>query len=153
MLNKSNRKLKTIGITDKIDFPDAMLFDLPCKIDTGADTSAIHCERVRIKEINGKDFLVFKLLDKHHPLYTGKEIITDQFREKKVKSSFGDYEYRYQVKLSMVIFGTKYLVSFNLSNRKNMKFPVLLGRKFLTRKYLVDVSQVDLSAKKKLEKK
>jgi len=152
MLRKGIRKLKTIGITDKIDFPEVMLLDLPCKIDTGADTSAIHCERIRIKEINGKDHLVFKLLDKTHPHYTGKDIITDQFKEKKVKSSFGDYEFRYQVKLRMVLFGTKYLVSFNLSNRKNMKYPVLIGRKFLSRKYLVDVSQADSSAKMKLEK-
>jgi hypothetical protein len=138
--------LKTIGITDMIDLPEAGIFGLPCKIDTGADTSAVHCERIRIKEINGKDHLVFKLLDRNHPLYSNKEIITDQFREKKVKSSFGDYEYRYQVKLRMTIFGRNYKVAFNLSNRKNMKYPVLIGRRFLTNKFVVDVSKSNLSS-------
>lgn len=120
--------------------------DLPCKIDTGADTSAIHCERIRIKEINGKDHLVFKLLDRKHPLYTGKDIVTDEFKEKKVKSSFGDYEFRYQVKLLTIIFGKSYRVTFNLSNRKNMRYPVLLGRRFLKNRFIVDVSKKDLSA-------
>ena len=146
MVVTRKKTLKTIGITDMIDLPEAGIFGLPCKIDTGADTSAVHCERVRIKEINGKDHLVFKLLDRNHPLYSGKEIITDQFRERKVKSSFGDYEYRYQVKLRMTIFGRNYKVAFNLSNRKNMKYPVLIGRRFLTNKFVVDVSKSNLSS-------
>lgn len=136
---------KTIGIKDSIDLPEVGIYNLPCKIDTGADTSAMHCERVRIKEINGKDHLVFRLLDRNHPLYNGKEITTDVFTEKKVKSSFGDYEFRYQVKLRMTIFGKNYLTRFNLSNRKNMKYPVLLGRKFLNNRFIVDVSKQDLS--------
>ncbi|MCB9262338.1 MAG: ATP-dependent zinc protease [Flavobacteriales bacterium] len=129
--------------------PEANLVALPCKIDTGADTSAIHCDRIRIKEINGKDYLVFKLLDRQHPLYTGKDITTSKYVERKVKSSFGDYEYRYQVILTIVLFGHEYPVPFNLSNRKNMKYPVLLGRKFLKNRFVVDVSKRDLSFKEK----
>lgn len=147
-MTKAVKKILTIGITDHIDLPEQDILRLPCKIDTGADTSAIHCERLRIKEINGVEYLVFKLLDKKHPLYNGKEIRTTEFREKKVKSSFGDYEFRYQVKLPVRIFGRRYKVSFNLSNRTNMRYPVLLGRRFLTNRFLVDVSKRDLSTAK-----
>ena len=145
-----NKALKIIGIVDKIDLPEVGLSDLPCKIDTGADTSAIHCERIRIKEINGVEHLVFTLLDKSHPLYNGVEIKTDKFRERKVKSSFGDYEFRYQVKLGLVLFGKKYRVAFNLTNRKRMKYPVLIGRRFLSKKFMVDVSKQNISANLKL---
>lgn len=145
-----SKALKTIGIVDKIDLPEVGLEDLPCKIDTGADTSAIHCERIRIKEINGVEHLVFILLDRTHPLYNGQEIKTDKFRERKVKSSFGDYEFRYQVQLRMVLFGTKYRVAFNLTNRKKMKYPVLIGRRFLSKKFIVDVSKRNLSIDSKL---
>lgn len=141
----------TIGITDAIDIPEAGLYKVPCKIDTGADTSAVHCERIRIKEIDGKDYLAFRLLDRHHPLYSGVEIKTADFKERKVKSSFGDYEFRYQVKLNMVLFGKKFKVAFNLSNRKNMKYPVLLGRKFLSNRFHVDVAQMDLSLNQQLQ--
>lgn len=142
---KAKRSLMLIGITDRIDIPDAEIFALPCKIDTGADSSAIHCERVKIKEIKGQEFLSFRLLDKKHPLYNGKEFLTANFKEKKVKSSFGDYEFRYQVKLRISLFGQSFNAVFNLSNRKEMKYPVLLGRRFLKNRFLVDVSMRDLS--------
>jgi hypothetical protein len=148
-MNRKKRALKTIGITDEIDLPEAEIFGLPCKIDTGADTSSIHCERIRIKEVNGKEFLSFRLLDRKHPLYNGKEILTAVFKEKKVKSSFGDYEFRYQVKMPVQLFGQLFNVSFNLSNRREMKYPVLLGRRFLKNRFLVDVSQSQLSASRK----
>ncbi|MBO6517604.1 MAG: ATP-dependent zinc protease [Bacteroidia bacterium] len=144
-MQRRTRSKRTIGITDYIDLPEAGILNIPCKIDSGADTSAVHCERVRIKEIDGVDHLVFKLLDRKHPLYTGKDIVTSQFKEKKVKSSFGDYEFRYQVKLKMTIFNRNYTVSFNLSNRKNMRYPVLLGRKFLNNRFIIDVSKMNLS--------
>lgn len=139
-----NKSLKIIGHTDFLDLVDYNISKLPFKVDTGADTSAIHCERVRLIMVDGKEFLSFKLLDPKHPLYTGKEIRTENFKEKKIKSSFGDYEFRYQVKLRIRLFDKIYPVSFNLSNRKSMKFPVLIGKRFLKGKFLVDVSQSNL---------
>lgn len=143
------KKKIIIGTTDHIDLPDQEVFDIPCKIDTGADTSAIHCERAKIKEINGVEHLSFKLFDKKHPLYTGKEILIRDFKEKKVRSSFGDYEFRYQVKLKIRLFNHDITTSFNLSNRKNMKFPVLIGKRTLRNRFVVDVSQKDLSYQSK----
>lgn len=141
-----------IGTTDFIDLPDLGVEDLPCKIDSGADTSAIHCERMKIKEIDGQEYLSFKLFDRRHPHYTGKEILTNNFIERKIRSSFGDYEYRYQVKLKIRMFNIDFLTSFNLSNRKNMKYPVLIGKKTLRNRFIVDVSKKDLSYQAKMEK-
>lgn len=148
-VKKKVSKLRhTIGITDFISIPDAEIHQLPCKIDTGADNCAIHCERARIKEINGEEHLVFKLLDRRHPMYSRKDLIIKEFKETKVRSSFGDYEYRYQVILKFKLFNKEYEAPFNLSNRKNMKYPVLLGRKFLAGNFIVDVSKRNLSQKK-----
>jgi hypothetical protein len=141
------KKKILIGITDFISIPEAEIEHLPCKIDTGADNSAIHCERARIKEIGGEEYLVFKLLDKRHPLYSGKELVIKDFKETRVKSSFGDYEIRYQVKLKFYLFNTEFTTVFNLSNRKNMKYPVLLGRKLMHKEFIVDVAKRNLSIK------
>ena len=140
--------LPIIGITDYISIPGGGITDLPCKIDTGADSCAIHCERAKIREINGEEFLVFKLLDKKHPMYSGQEMSIKDFKETRVKSSFGDYEFRYQVMIRFTLFNNEYTAPFNLSNRKNMKFPVLLGRKFLAHNFVVDVRKKNLSKKK-----
>lgn len=144
---KTSKKkvLKTIGTTDVIDLPEVGIFDVPCKIDTGADTSAIHCDEVLVREIGGKRILYFKLLDINHPLYTGQELCTDRFKEKKVKSSFGKVADRFQVRLKVQIYGKKYLTNFNLSQRPEMNYPILLGKRFLKNRFVVDVAQKDLN--------
>ena len=142
-------KLQIIGTTDCIDFVDAEIENLPCKIDTGASISAIHADRIRIVKKNGEEYLSFKLLDKKHPNFNNKEIVTPDFREKRIKNSFGEAEDRYQVKLKIKVFDKIYNSSFTLTNRKQMTYPVLLGKKFLKGKFLVDVSQQNLSFKYK----
>ena len=128
---------------------DAEIENLPCKIDTGAAISAIHADRIQIIEKNGVDFLAFKLLDKKHPKFNNIEILTSDFTEKRIKNSFGEAENRFQVKLKIRVFDKVYNSSFTLTNRKQMAYPVLLGKKFLKGKFLVDVSQFNLSLKAK----
>lgn len=146
----AKKKLQLIGTTDCIDFIDAEIENLPCKIDTGASISAIHADRIRIIEKNGVDYLSFKLLDKKHPKFNNKEIITPNFTEKRIKNSFGEAENRYLVKLKIKVFDKVYNSSFTLTNRKQMTYPVLLGKKFLKGKFLVDVSQMNLSYRAKI---
>ncbi len=146
-------KLPIIGGVDCIDFVDAGIENLPCKIDTGAAISAIHADRIRIIEKNGVEYLSFKLLDKKHPSFNGKEILTTDFKEKTIKSSFGDEENRYVVKLKIMVFDKIFKTSFTLTNRKRMTFPVLLGKKFIKDKFLVDVSKQNLSFEAKKNKK
>lgn len=149
---KSQVKKKTIiGMTDHIDLPEFKMFDVPCKIDTGAATSSIHCERIKILESDGIEYLKFTILDPSFPQYTGRRIKTKDFIEKSVRSSFGEREYRYEIKTNLIIFGKKYRVSFNLSKRGEMRFPILLGRKFLRNKFVVDISTKDISFEKKAE--
>ena len=145
----SKRKIQIIGNTDCIDFMDAEIENLPCKIDTGAAISAIHADRIQIIEKNCVDFLEFKLLDKKHPKFNNIEILTSDFTEKRIKNSFGEAENRFQVKLKIRVFDKVYNSSFTLTNRKQMAYPVLLGKKFLKGKFLVDVSQFNLSLKAK----
>ncbi|UZR98684.1 ATP-dependent zinc protease family protein [Chondrinema litorale] len=139
-----NKKL-VIGSLDKVDFPDLNLFDIPCKIDTGAETSAIHCHKVKLIERQGKEIITFYLLDPDHPQYNGIEFSSENFREKRIKSSFGHTEYRYVIKSRIRLFGKIIKVDLTLSDREQMKYPVLLGKKLLKNKFLVDVSQKNLS--------
>lgn len=145
-LIRKPKELKIIGRADLIDLPDENIFNLPCKIDTGADSSAIHCDEIIIRNIDGKEHLIFKLLDKKHPLYNGLEICTSTFKEKRVKSSFGESADRFQVRLKVKIFNQKITTTFNLSSRPEMRYPVLLGRKFLKNRFLVNVAESNLSA-------
>jgi len=70
-------------------------------------------------------------------------------RIKKVKSSNGAIQNRVAIKVSVEFMGKRYKSVISLSNRAKMKYPMLIGRKFLKERFLVDVSQEYLSTKEK----
>lgn len=123
--------MKTIGRVDIVDFPDLEIFSMPVKIDTGAYTSTIHCHQIKLnKEVLNCTFDC-----------NGQKINKqfNQFKLKKVKSSNGTWQERFEVKTTIKLFNKKYKININLSKRPNMRYPVLLGRKFLKNKFIVDV--------------
>jgi hypothetical protein len=132
------RKLKAIvGRAERIDFPDAGIKAVPAKIDTGAFRSSIWASDV--VEKNG--VLSFKLLGSESPYYSGKTCETTQFEIVDVENSFGHKEDRYSVYLR-VRLGSKLIKSnFTLADRGKKTYPVLIGRKLLRGRYLVDVSE------------
>ncbi len=140
---------KLVGRSDKVDLPELNFFDLDAKIDTGAYTSAIHCHRIRVVNKNGKKLLHFILLDPAHPAYNEKPIYFEKFSKRTIKNSFGQSERRYIIKTIVEIFGKTIRTEFSLSNRGNLKFPVLLGRKFLQGRFYVDVSVFNISFRNK----
>ena len=130
-----------IGRFDKADFPALHLNDIAIKIDTGAYTSSIHCENIREEN----DLLLCTFLDEEHPLYNGKEFSFSDYDIVFVRSSNGIIQKRYQVSSTIKIFNKVYKISLSLSSRQEMRFPVLIGRKFLTKKFIVDTELTDVS--------
>lgn len=131
--------LTTIGRAERISFLDSDTHDVPAKVDTGADLSSIWASS--IKEENGH--LSFKLFAPESQYYTD-EIITlspGDYRLTRVANSFGNKEMRYVVKLRIKIKGRTIKSSFSLANRSAKVYPVLLGRRLLKGKFVVDVAQ------------
>lgn len=141
-----------IGRKEKVDFPTLRLYGIDAKVDTGAYTSAIHCDSIRAVRKGEERFVRFRLLDPSHPSYDGREIRKPLLGRKMVKNSFGQTEYRYIVKTRIEIFGQKHDIELSLCDRSGMEHPILLGRKFIEDKFVVDVSRFDLSAKNKVIK-
>lgn len=139
-----------IGRSDKVDLPELQISDLDAKIDTGAYSSAIHYHHAEVIEKAGKKLLRFTLLDPSHPEHHGMEFEVEHFDEREVKSSFGDTESRYVIHTDIQIFGTTYHTDISLSNRGNLKFPLLLGRQLLSQGFIVDVNLENLSFNQKI---
>lgn len=139
----------TIGRVDKADFPELHLEDIDLKIDSGAYTSSIHCSNIEEVLIDNTKFIKFKLLDPEHPFYNNKEFTTKNYTSKLVKSSNGIAEERFLIETEIVIFKKTFPIHLTLSERKDMKFPILLGRKFLNKKFVIDTAKTDLSHKLK----
>lgn len=137
-----------IGRKEKISLEEWGLKNITAKIDTGAYTSAIHCEHVQVKKIGGEEVLEFIVLPPSHKHYKNQLIRTAHFSQKKVKNSFGDVELRYKVTTKITIFGQVFDGEFTLSERSKMKNAILLGRKILKGRFLIDVDKIHLSSPK-----
>ena len=137
----STKKL-TIGKRELIDFPDLGIFSIEAKIDTGAFTSVLHCHDIREE----KGLLHFKLLDPTHPDYSEKDQVFKSYFQKEIKNSFGEVENRYVIKTIIKIGNKKIKALISLTNRGTMRYPVLIGRRFLKNKFIVDISQINLSS-------
>jgi len=134
---------KIVGRVESISILDLELFDLDAKVDTGADSNALHCDNI---EIDG-EYVSFHLLDEVHPAYHDKKMRFPIYKIKRVKSSNGQLQNRPSIKVDVEFFGKKYKAVISLTDRSDMKYPMLIGRKFLSGKFLVDVSQEYLTKK------
>ena len=148
LTSKYEEKKTVIGRKDKAHFPGLGLKNVDIKMDTGAYTSAIHCRDIKINTVDGKQQLVFTLLDPSHSLYNDWEFSTENFSEKRIKNSFGISEKRYIIETTIKLFKKTYPIELSLSERGKMRFPILIGRRFLMGKFIVDSSKYDISYKK-----
>ena len=131
-----------IGRIDRVDLPDFALEDVKAKIDTGANSSSIHASYIKeVKASNGDGLILrFCLLGNRKLRFEAKN-----YDKRKVKSSNGHVQERFMVKMRIKLFGKTYKTDVTLAQRKEMKYPILLGRKLLRNRSVVDVSKHDLS--------
>lgn len=134
MLPKKN-KPRLIGRREYVDFPLLAISHVEAKIDTGAYTSSIHCKHIEQIHRDGKETLEFKLMDD-----TVHRV--EEYTQKFIKNSFGEKEERFIIKTLIHIGKKKILTTLSLSDRGNMRYPVLIGRRLLKGKFIVDVRLV-----------
>lgn len=134
-----NLSLAVIGSTEFVEIFG--INKIPAKIDTGADTSAIWASHV---DMGPDGILSFVLFDEKSPFYTGKTITTTDYLARSVRSSHGDTQIRYRVKLPIMLGGETFTTTFTLANRSRNNFPILIGRHTLENRFLVDVSKATI---------
>jgi hypothetical protein len=128
-----------IGRAEKVYLLDYLKNPVAAKVDTGADLSSIWATNITENE----GLLTFTLFGRGAPGYTG-EVITlrkGEYSTTRVSSSFGHREYRFMVKLRIKLAGRVVRATFTLADRSSKTYPILLGRRLLHGKFLVDVSQ------------
>lgn len=135
--------MKTIGWKEVIDLPDLGINGIPAKVDTGARTSVLHCSHIQLIEKNGHQYVEFQALDER---YGGAVPCALPFHSQRtIKNSFGQEENRYIIRTTIFLFDQLYNIELSLRDRSDMEFPLLLGRSFIRKRFLVDVSQAYLS--------
>ena len=141
--------MHVLGRYDRVDLPELGLSNIHAKIDTGAYTCSLHCHRAEV--VDGK--LEFILLDQEHPEFTGMKFVFEKFERRDIRNSFGEVEKRFVILTSITIFEEVITTEFSLSNRGSLKFPILIGRKILRNRFLIDVTRKNISFKEKRSKR
>lgn len=141
-MSSTNKPL--IGRVEKIGFPEWDIYNLDAKVDTGAYTSSLHCHKVEQFEKDGESWVRFFVLDPDHPEYEKKNFTAKLHDIRTVKSSNGLSEKRFVIKPKVFFNNKKRTIELSLADRSAMRFPVLLGRKFLN-SFIIDISKKYIS--------
>jgi hypothetical protein len=127
-----------IGWREWVALPDLSIAHIKTKVDTGAKTSALHAFYVQPFERDGVEWVKFGV----HPLQSSTSSIVEcQAPVKALRSvtdSGGHAEMRYVIETSLIIKNHVHLIELTLTDRETMRFRMLLGRRALKRRFLVD---------------
>lgn len=143
MASKHDFHKVIIGRSEALDFVDAKsAHRVPAKTDTGAYRSAVHASNIMLSE---DGLLTFDLLGGHPICGAMSERMTaDEYKLVTVANSFGHEEQRYEVKLKVKLGPKVFYARFTLADRSKKIYPILLGRKLLNHRFLVDSSKTSL---------
>ncbi len=141
----STKNLTIIGSNALVNV--AGIKNVPAKVDTGADSSSIWASDI---QVNAKNQLEFYLFGPKSPFYTGEKLIFDDYKVQRVRSSTGQVTIRYRVSLPMTVVGKRIKASFTLYDRSSNNFPILIGRKTLKNRFLVDVARTETKRPSKM---
>lgn len=131
------RALITIGRLEHIALPGLGVPRVEAKVDTGAYRSALHYQNLKTRKRNG----IRELVVTFQMGGVRKTKVFRAFKRVSVKSSNGESSRRYLISTQVKLNGHIVRTQTTLFDRSDMKFQVLLGRKFLRGRFLVDVSR------------
>ena len=139
-----------IGWKERISFPDWVLRRVKVKIDTGARTSALGAVYYEVLDLpeEGRVVDLVLALDRRAPANQVK-LRVPVLGTVRVRNSAGQCELRPVIETRVRLGPLTKVVRFTITNRAQMRFPVILGRLALAGDCLVDVSRKYLLRKKR----
>ncbi len=128
---------KILGAYEVVNLPILGIKNVIAKIDSGADSGALHSTNIRIVRRG----LIRKRVLKFTPLGDSKLATeTDKFKKIYVTGATGHRMKRYIIDTTIELQGISYPIRIGLSDRSDLKRPVLIGKRFFTgNNLLVDV--------------
>ncbi len=141
-----------IGWREWVGLPDLGVDAVKAKVDTGARTSAIHAFGIQPFAIDGVEWVRFQLHPRQRsrlPTVTCESPVHDR---RLVRSSNGQQQSRIVIKTHLEMGGASWPIELSLASRDELGFRMLIGRKGLGKKVLIDPSRSYLTGKRSIAK-
>jgi len=142
-----------IGWREWVALPQLGLTKIKAKIDTGARTSCLHAFNLVFFPRRGEQWVRFVL----HPLQrSSRETITAEARVqgvKRVRSSSGHVTIRPVIVTEVRLAGQIWPVELTLANRDAMGFRMLLSRRAVRGRFLIDAGRSYVAGRPPVVKK
>ena len=131
-------QLLTLGWREWVALPDLGLPAIKVKVDSGARTSALHAFRTEKYQLDCVDMVKFLIhpIQKNYDFHVECHAPIIDLRE--VSDSGGHKEMRYVIETSIVIGTVSWPIELNLTNRDTMRFRMLLGRRAIEARAVID---------------
>jgi hypothetical protein len=129
--------LMTLGWRERLALPRLGIGMLKAKLDTGARSSSLHVDTIETFQRGGVTWLRFSL----HPGRRGPTALhceAPALDRRTVTDTGGRRTERWFIRSEVHLAGARFDVDINLTDRRHMLFPMLLGRSALNGRFIVD---------------
>jgi hypothetical protein len=125
-----------VGVVESIDLPSVGLSAINTRIDTGAQTSALHVDHIVVHKAEKR--VSFEFHPDFHDIQKTIRCNAPIHDRRWIKSSNGERERRYVIKTQAFMGGVTWDIELTLTDRSSMTHLMLLGREALSGMFIVD---------------
>lgn len=119
------------GWREWVQLPSVGIPWIKAKLDTGAQTSAIHAFDIEVVDRDGTDWVRFTVRPWQRSLEDTTVVECPLLDRRTVRSSNGQSQERYVVRMRVMLAGREVDAEVTLANRDQMGFRMLIGREVL----------------------
>ena len=134
---QQKRQKRVVGWKEHAALPDLKIKDVIAKMDTGANLASIDASEIKYSTKGGVKHVNFKVMKRNN---TVRKTSAPLAGFKRIKSSNGDVERRPYIKTTLLVDGIAKKIELTLTDRGPMDYTMLIGRKALGRRWVVNPS-------------
>jgi len=134
---QQKRQKRVVGWKEHAALPDLKIKDVIAKMDTGANLASIDASEIKYSTKSGVKHVNFKVMKRNN---TVRKTSAPLAGFKRIKSSNGDVERRPYIKTTLLVDGIAKKIELTLTDRGPMDYTMLIGRKALGRRWVVNPS-------------